>query len=293
MIPKFELYVPKTVKEVCGLLKEIGRDSVLVAGGTDVFVEMHNGVLNPLYLIDLKKVQELTGIKGDEKSGLDIGAMTTHHEIETNPIVRKYYSVLYEGVNAIGSLQVRNRATIGGNICTAAPSADGIGPLLVLNAVCFVEGSGGSRKVPLIGFFPGPKRTVLAQDEILARILVPPVNGTYGAAFFKYGRRKAMEIALMGITAYVETEADGVTCRQARIALATSAPTPIRAGKAEAYLRGKNLADKAILEEAGRVASEEAKPRGSWRSSMEFRKSLLENLVPRTLMRAYENMTKG
>ena len=291
MIPKFELYLPESIEEACKLRNELGPAAEIVAGGTDVFVKMHNGEYRPKFIVDIKNIPELKGIKGDEKTGLDIGAMVTLHESETCDIILKHYPVLFEGVNTIGSLQIRNRGTLGGNICTAAPSADGIGPLLVLNASCGVQGLKGKRTIPLEGFFPGPLQTVLKKDEVLVRILVPPVTGKNGSAYYKYGRRKAMEIALMGITAYVEVGADGKSCSDARIALATSAPTPVRAKKTEAYLKGKDLSDPDVLKAAGKLVLEEAKPRSSWRSSAEFRQNLLQNLVPKIIQRAYESLT--
>lgn len=290
MLPKFELFTPGTIEEVCSLKKELGPKAEITAGGTDVYAKMHNGDLRPAYIIDLKQVPGLYGITAEERKGLILGALVTHHEIETSDIIRSRYSVLAEAVSTIGSLQVRNRGTIGGNICTAAPSADGIGPLLVFNASCIVRGTGGERVVPLNDFFTGPKRTVLKDDEILVQITLPEPGEKYGAAFFKYGRRNAMEIALLGITAYIETEADGKTCREARIALATSAPTPIRAGGTETFLKGKDLSDERVLTEAGQKVMADAKPRSSWRSSEEFRRDLLLQLVPRTLREAYKRV---
>ncbi|MGM0432313.1 MAG: FAD binding domain-containing protein [Spirochaetota bacterium] len=287
MIAKFDLQIPQTLQEACELKKEYGEKAHLAAGGTDVYAKLHDGKHHYDYIIDLKQVPGLDGITFSPEKGMDIGALVTHHEIETNPDVLAYYPVLADGVKTIGSLQVRNRGTIGGNIGTAAPSADAVGPLLVLDAVCVVEGLSGSRTVPLKEFFTGPKRTVLGEDEILTRIQLPPVPKKYGAAYFKYGRRNAMEIALQTITAYVETEDDGKTCSTVRIALGTSAPTPIRATKTEEYYLGKDLSDPEVIKKGGEVVLEEAKPRSSWRSSAEFRRDLLIRLVPRTVKNAY------
>lgn len=293
MLPKFELHTPATINEACTLKRELGPDAEITAGGTDVYAKMHNGDLRPANIIDLKQIPELYGITAETGKGLILGALATHHEIETSDIIRCRYSVLAEAVSTIGSLQVRNRGTIGGNICTAAPSADGIGPLLIFNADCTVRGTGGERSVPLIKFFVGPKRTILKDDEILVNVVIPEPAENYGAAFFKYGRRDAMEIALLGVTVYIITEGDGETCSEARIALATSAPTPIRAEATEAFLKGKDLSDDRILAESGRKVLEEAKPRSSWRSSEEFRRDLLERLVPRTIREAFKRIEKG
>ncbi|MCK4516594.1 MAG: FAD binding domain-containing protein [Spirochaetaceae bacterium] len=292
MIPAFELHVPETVDEACQLKMELGDKVDLLAGGTDLFVEMHSGKHRTENIISLRYIDELKRIDFDPVAGLSIGSMVTLHEMETHPVIKEKYTVLSQAVNTIGSLQTRNLATIGGNICTAAPSADGIPPLLVLNAKCVVQGLDGTRTVPIGEFFVGPKRSVLKADEILVRIEVPPTPAAYGGSYFKYGRRNAMEIALQGICVYVETENDGKTCKEARIALATSAPTPIRTPKTEAFLKGKDLTDDAVLARTGVLIQEEARPRSSWRSSEEFRRDLLEKLVPRTVRAAYAQLAK-
>lgn len=290
MLPKFELHIPDTIEEACRLKKELGPGAEIVAGGTDVYAKMHNGGNSPAHIIDLKNINELKGIKFNPETGLRLGVLVTHHEIETSVIINKYFPVLAEGAQSIGSLQVRNRGTMGGNICTAAPSADGIGPLMVLEAVCEVQCPEGKRTVALEDFFTGPKRTVLKNDEILTGIKIPPAVEKYGSSYFKYGRRNAMEIALLGISVYLETEKDNKTCRAIRIALGTSAPTPIRARDTESFLLGKDLTDPEVLKKAGKVVLTEAKPRSSWRSSAEFRRDLLEGLVPRTIREAFDKI---
>ena len=287
MLPKFEYHIPETVEAACRLKKELGDGAEFVAGGTDTYAKMHNEGREIPHIIDLKYIPGLCGIAWEPEKGLTLGALTTHHEIANKDIIKKKYPVLAEGVMTIGSYQVRNRGTIGGNICTAAPSADGIGPLLVLDALCEIAGSEGIRQVPLENFFTGPKKTVLKHDELLTRIFLPPVSDNYGGAYFKYGRRNAMEIALQAVSVYLEVEGDGKTCSAVRIALATSAPTPIRARETEKYLLGVDLTDDEKLARAGEIVLTEANPRSSWRASAEFRKDLLLKLVPRTVKTAY------
>jgi len=290
MLPKFELHIPTSVNEASKLKKEFGIDAVMVAGGSDVYAKMHQNGYSPGHIIDLKQITELQGMRFDPAAGLDLGACVTHHEIETSEDVKKYYPILEQAVRTIGSYQVRNRGTIGGNICTAAPSADAVGSLIVLKAECLISGLEGSRTVLLEDFFTGPKQTVLKEDEILVRVTMPAVENRYGGSYYKYGRRNAMEIALLGVSVYLETEDDGTTCKVIRIALGTSAPTPMRARATEDFLRGKNLTDKDVLDEAGKVVLNEARPRSSWRSSAQFRKDLLERLVPRTVLEAYKKI---
>ena len=290
MIAKFDYHVPKTLLEACELKKEFGNSGVIVAGGSDVYAKLHHGDHIYDHVIDIKKIPEMHGIQWSEEEGLSIGATVTHHEIERHPIINEKYGVLVQGVRTIGSLQVRSRGTIGGNICTAAPSADGVGPLLVLEAACVVQGLAGERIIPLINFFAGPKRTVLAPDEVLVRITMKTPSAKYGGAYFKYGRRNAMEIALLGISVYLEVADDKKTCTSMRIALGTSAPTPIRIPKTEAYFIGKDLTDKDVLEKGGALVLEEASPRSSWRAASTFRMTLLKQLVPRTIRTAYKNL---
>jgi len=291
MIAKFDYHVPTTLDEACALKRTYGARAVIVAGGSDVYAKMHSGDILYDHVIDIKKIPQMHGITWTEEDGLCLGAAVTHHEIERHPLISEWYDVLIQGVRTIGSLQVRNRGTIGGNICTAAPSADGVGPLLVLNASCVVHGTGGERTIALKDFFAGPKKVVLAEDEILVKVTVPTPARRYGAAYFKYGRRNAMEIALLGVTVYLEVGDDGKTCTEMRIALGTSAPTPIRAPNTEAYYLGKDLTDRKVVEGASEIILQDASPRHSWRADGEFRRSLLKLLVPRTVRTAYSTLT--
>jgi len=290
MLAKFDYHEPKTLIEACKLKKEFGHNGIVVAGGSDVYAKLHDGNLHYEHVIDLKKIPEMQGIQWFDKEGISIGATVTLHEIERHPIINEKYQILVQGVRTIGSLQVRNRGTIGGNICTAAPSADSAGPLLVLNSECVIQGIDGQRIVPISEFFTGPKKTVLNQDELLVKVILKNTVAKFGGAYFKYGRRNAMEIALLNISVYLEVGEDKKTCTEMRIALGTSAPTPIRISKTEQFFIGKDLSDNAIINEGGILVLEEASPRSSWRAESTFRFKLLRQLVPRTIKIAYKNL---
>ena len=290
MIAKFDYHVPATLKEACEMKQEYGSSGVIVAGGSDVYAKLHDGNHRYDHVIDIKKIPEMKGIEWSEQEGLSLGAAVTHHEIERHPVITERYQVLVQGVRTVGSLQVRNRGTIGGNICTAAPSADGVGPLLVLNSECVIHGIGGERIVPLAEFFTGPKRTVLRSDEVLVRVRMKNPASRYGGAYFKYGRRNAMEIALLNISVYLEVDDDNKTCTEMRIALGTSAPTPIRVHKTEQYFIGKDLTDNEAVAKGGDLVIGEASPRSSWRANSNFRLTLLRQLVPRTVKTAYKSL---
>ncbi|WP_213951008.1 FAD binding domain-containing protein [Tepidanaerobacter syntrophicus] len=273
MLPNFELYRPTDIYEACRL-KE--RGALALAGGTDIFVDMHSGELKPEAVVDIKNIAEMHTATFKE-DGLEIGALTTHRYIEEWDVVKEHYSALYEACSSVGSVQIRHRGTLGGNICTAAPSADSVGPLLVFDAQCIIIGDKGKRMVPLSNFFVGPKKTILNKDELLCKIVVPLPDKNSGSAFIKYTRRKSMDLALLGVCVY--TSLNGDLLEDIRIALSTAAPTPIRAYNTEKMFRGNKVKD-ISLEEMGKQAALEASPRSSWRASREFRLKLIEELVP-------------
>lgn len=292
MLPRFKLLAPESLDQAVAILAELGEKARIVAGGTDVFVQMRGGSSSPEYLVDIKKIPGLAGCEFSEDKKFVIGALTTHHELERLDVVREKFTILYDGVSRVGSVQIRNRATIGGNICNALPSADGAGPLLALNAVLCIHGPKGLRKLQLDKFFLGPRKTVLSKGEVLTHIVIPPCRPLSGGAYIKHARREAMDLALLGVAVHLELEQDLKTCREARIALSTAAPVPFRAYQAELDLKGRLLSEEA-LDQAGQVASKEAQPRTSWRSSEEFRRHLIRVLVPRAARMALKRLEKS
>lgn len=286
MLPQFELYTPTTIAEACRLKQEYNAH--FLAGGTDVLVAMHGGKEYPV-LVDIKGIEELKGVTEDHKKFV-FGALTPHRYVEDSHHLKRELTALWEGCSQVGSVQIRHLGTLGGNICNAVPSADSIGPLLVLGAVCHVASAEGERTVPLNEFFLGPKRTVLGAGELLRAIEVPKPAAGSGSCYIKYTRRRAMDLALCGYSILL-TLTDGVITT-ARIALTTSAPTPIRAENAEAYLLGKKPEDVDVAE-LGRLSAEDASPRSSWRSSAEFRLALLQELAGRAFKKALARAEGG
>ena len=280
MLPPFELFISESLREASDLLLKYNGKARLYAGGTDILVQMKRGLSHPEALVDIKGIPELYGIDDTEVNGLAIGALTTHHELEKSKAVREKYPALHDGVSRVGSIQTRNQGTIGGNLCSALPSADSAGPLLALGAKVRIFGPQGERELSLEKFYIGAKRTALEPGEILTNIVIPPLEPMNGQAYIKFSRRKAMDLALLGVAVYLERDEKTMTCRRARIALTTAAPTPIRAYQAEEFLQGRPLTED-TLKEAGLVAADEAKPRDSWRSGKEFRRHLIKVLVPR------------
>ncbi|MCC8163844.1 MAG: FAD binding domain-containing protein [Lachnospiraceae bacterium] len=285
MLPKFDLYMPEDFVEACALKADGAKP---VAGGTDVFVNMHGGKDKSARVLDIKRLKELQGQRFSE-SGLDLGALTTHREIEVWDEIRSRYYAMFQGCSQVGSVQIRHRATLGGNIMNGAPSADSIGPLLVHDAVVTVAGPDGEREIPLDKFYTGFKKFDIQPDELLTRLHVPLPPDNAGSAYYKYMRRNAMDLALMGVSAYVEIEDQHFT--SVRIALTTSGPTPMRSYSAEQVLLGQPVSDEIIVQ-AAETVEREGKPRSSWRSSAEFRTRLLHDITIIVLHEAVQRALK-
>lgn len=260
-----------------------------LAGGTDVFVAMHAGTFLPETLISLSSIDELREVRFDD-DGLVFGSLVNHRFFELNTFVRDRYTAIYEGCANVGSPQIRNRGTVGGNLCNGLPSVDSAGPLLVFDAVLTIAGVDYERSVPLNDFYLGPKRTVLQRGELLKSIFVPKPADNSTSCYIKYTRRNAMDLALLGVSVYLALDTLGVIA-DTRIALTTAGPTPIRASKAEMYLVGEKPSE-ALFARASLTAESEALPRTSWRASKEFRLKLVEVLTKRALDRAYQRAVK-
>ena len=287
---RFEMILPGSVKECVQALAEHGAAAKLVAGGTDLLPQLKNHLLKPAVVVDLSGVAPLRQLAAD-KSGLRIGAAVTARELERDPRLRSSaYRGLAESGALVGSVQVRHLATVGGNICNAAPSADMIPPLLALDAECVIVGARGERRVPLRDFITGVRTTVLGADELLQDLIVPDPGSRSGGAYLRHTPRRELDIAVVGVGSQVTL--DGGVCRKARIALAAVAPTPVHARAAERALEGQALTPEKI-EEAARLAVEAARPISDQRGSVEFRRHLVRVLTRRTLITALARANGG
>jgi carbon-monoxide dehydrogenase medium subunit len=281
---------PESLQEVFSLLKEYGANATLIAGGTDVMVKIRNTKKAPGVLISLRGLKDLRYIR--KNKGYHIGALTTHRMLEQSEMVQRELSALHAGASRIGSVQIRNVATVGGNICNAAPSADTAGPLLALGAVCVLEGPDGRRSVPMEEFFTGTYKTVRKRDEVLVELKIPEEIGQFGSAYWKHSRRKAMNLPILGVAVALSLSNDN-TISDARIALTVAAPTPVRAYKTEEFLKGKPLID-AVLEEAGKIAASPdcCSPRDSLRCEAWYRREIIAVYVARMAKLAAERIKK-
>ena len=310
---KFDYLKPKTLEEALGLLNQYGEKAALIAGGTDVLVMVKQKTISPDVLISLQGIPGLDKIQYD--GNLKIGPMVTHRIIEKSQLIRKEFSALADAVDVLGSIQIRNVATIGGNLCTAAPSADTAPPLLVLAAQLKLKDAKSERTIPIDQFFTGPGETVLEQDEVLTEILIPKPLPNTGSAYWKHQRRQALDLPILGVavllslnkatvtcsdllctttpisTVLHSLEGDDLVCKEVRIALGVAAPTPMRAVKAENLLRGKKMSDE-LLEEVAAMAAKEAQPRDSIRGEAWYRRDMIKVLVKRMAMKSIERVLR-
>jgi len=282
---RFDLALPTSLDECVKILAERGGQARLVAGGTDLLPQMKNGVVRPALVVDLSGVARVHQIQSGNGRGLRIGAAVTARELEVSPTLRGAYLALAESAALIGSLQVRNLASVGGNLCNAAPSADMAPPLIALDAEAVIAGPGGERRVPILEFFTGVRKTVLAPDELLVDLSVPSPGRHSGGQYLRHTPRRELDIAVVGVASQL-TMTDG-RCTKARIALAAVAPTPIRAIRAERSLEGQPVTPESI-EQAAALAVEAAAPISDQRGSAEFRRHLVRVLTRRTLTTALQ-----
>ncbi len=288
--PKIEYFMPRTMEEACSLALKYREQAKIIAGGTDLLVQMKHKEVLPRYIINIRSISGQDYITYDKKEGLRIGTLATVHSLVVSPLIQEKCNVLAQAASQLGSVTVRRMATIGGNLCNAATSADTIPALMVLAARLKILGADGEKTIPIENFFTGPGQTVLKPDEILAEIQVPNLLPQSGGVYIKRTIRKAMDLAIIGVAAIVTL--DGDTLSDVKIALGTVAPTPIRARRTEEVLRGKKLSDD-LLQKAGQTALDESSPRDSLRSSADYRRKMIKVLVIRAIKQAMEQAKTG
>lgn len=288
-LPKFEYLAPQSIEEAGSLALELGERCRLMAGGTDVIAMLKDRVEKPEYILDLKRIPGMDQLEYLPGRGLRIGALTKLRAIETSQLIREKLGAVAEAAHYVASTQIRHKGTMAGNICNASPSADTAPILLVLNATVktFRAAPEQGREIPIGQFFTGVKKTTLTQGEIVTQIDIPDLQPGEGAAYFKHAVRKAMDLAIVGVAAWVKL--DGRVCRDCRIALGGVAVTPIRAGEAERLLTGAEITPD-LLERAGVAAAEGCKPISDVRASAEYRKDMVRVFTKRAIKKALETI---
>ncbi|KUO76523.1 MAG: xanthine dehydrogenase [Desulfosporosinus sp. BRH_c37] len=276
----------ETVREATMLLAENPKLR-LIAGGTDVLIKMHGGQLEGAELLSLRKIKSLSTIRKAVDGTISIGALATFTQIFKDPILREMIPILTEAAISMGGPQIRNIATIGGNVCNGATSADSASSLFALNAQLKLEDYQGERLVAIREFYLGPGKVALKTGEILTEILISPEDYLgFGGQYIKFAMREAMDIATLGVS--VVCKLQGSTFEQIRIGLGVAGPTPLRCLEAEEYAKEKEVSAPTVAE-IGKLAVNSAKARTSWRASKEYREHLVQELVQRALKTAIVN----
>ena len=267
--------------------------STFMAGGTDLLVQIKDGKIRPQRVIDVKGIHEMDGLTLSEKE-ISIGALTSIRTLETSPSALNKVPLLAEAAARLGSVQVRTRATIGGNLCNASPSAETAPALLALDAQAVIYGKTGSRIIDLADFFLEPGATVLGHGEMLTRLKIPLTRNRQGSVYTKLSTRKAMDLAFVSVAVLLELDGDD-KIRKARIALGAVAPTPIRVPSAEKLLEGRALSHESARESA-ELAAQSSKPISDLRASAEYRREMVRELCQQGLLAAYRKakcLTEG
>lgn len=285
MIKNFEYFAPKTVKEALALLTKYKENCKIIAGGQSMLILMKQGLVAPKYLIDIKGITALHYVNYDKNKGLRIGSLTTHRTIETSPAIRNGFSVLAEMEKNLASVETRNWGTIGGNLCHADPAGDPAPVLIALNGKLKMVSPNAERTMTVEDFFKDYFETALQADEILTEIQVPNPPPHTGTAYRKFSLLEG-DYALVSAAVSVTLSSKDNTCSDARIVLGAAAPVPMRAKRAEKVLIGKVIQDD-LLREAGKIASEEARPISDMHASEEYRREALRVLVKRVAGEAW------
>jgi carbon-monoxide dehydrogenase medium subunit len=288
-VKEFEYLAPTSMQQALEWLNTHRGRARILAGGTDLYLRLRKAVFLPDYVIDLKRVPRLDYITPNRGGGVQIGPTTLQDEIARSSMIQELYPALAEAAAWVGSVQTRNRATVVGNLCNASPAADTAPALLSYGARVKIASAQGERTLGLEEFFVGPGRTALQDNELMAEILLPAPARQSGAAFFRR-TRTAMDIAVVCGAAMLQLS--NGTCQNARIALGAVGPTPLRATRAEAALQGQALTEQ-VIEDASRLASEEARPIDDVRSTAAYRREMVRVLTRRGLRQAMERAQAG
>jgi len=285
LLPKFDYHSPETVRDAVKLLAEHKNDSKVLAGGTDILVNLRARVEHAKHLIDIKRIKELQNISFDQKSGLKIGAAVTLNNLLRNETVTKTYPVLAEAAGSIGDYEVRNRATLVGNICNASPAADTAPALLILNSTVNVTGAAGERTLPLAEFFAGVKKTNLKSGELVTSVTVPAPLKDSHAGYLKARRSTGEDVAVIGVGALVAP--NGGKGKNVRLSYASLAPTPVRAYDAEKVFE-QNRPIGQLLDEAMPFVMKAVSPISDVRAGKEYRTQLVKVLTTRLMRQLWE-----
>lgn len=287
LVNNFDYAAPTSLAQATALLEGARGTARVLAGGTDLIVQLRERLRAADLVVDLKKIPELMELTFSPDEGLRLGASVPCYRIYEHAEIPSAYPALADAARIVGGWQIQSRASVGGNLCNSSPAADTIPPLIALGARCVIAGPKGRREVPAESFCTGPGRNVLQKGEILTTIVLPPPAALSGSAYERFIPRNEMDIAVAGAGSWVKLGGDGTTIERARIGLAAVAPTPLFAAEASQWLAGKPAMDETFVR-AGELARKLAAPISDMRGTAEFRVHLVGVLTRRTLARAVE-----
>ncbi len=285
MLPRFDYFVPETLQGAFELLEKYGQEAKLLAGGTDLIVSLRARERLPKTVIDIKGVKDLHQLSYDEKRGLSVGAAVTINELLRHNGLLEDYTILREAIGTIGDYEIRNRATLTGNICNASPAADSAPALLVLDATVNVENRKGKRTVPIRDFFAGVKKTALAGSEIVTSIDIPPPSKGSRGSYLKARRTVGEDLCIVGVGGLVTPTTK--TGKSVRLAYSSVAPTPVRVFEAEKILEKGKPVDE-LLDEAMPIIRKTVSPISDVRGGKDYRVNLVEVLTRRLVRKLLE-----
>ena len=289
MIPAaFEYFRPKAMGEAIALLQQHGDEAKILSGGQSLIPMMKLRLARPGYIVDINEIPGLRYIK-EEGGYLKIGGLTHEADLEASDLIRSKYPIILDTASLIADPQVRNMATVGGNLAHGDPANDHPATMLALDAQVVATGSRGPRVIPVKDFFLSLFTTVLQHDEILTEILIPIPPARSGGAYFKL-ERKVGDFATVGVAAQVTLD-DSRACERAGIGLTNVGPTPLKATKAEDFLKGKTL-DESHIKQAAQLAVQDARPSPDLRGPAEYKAAMVRELTRRALARARERASK-
>jgi carbon-monoxide dehydrogenase medium subunit len=278
---------PATVGEACALLKQYGGEAKVFAGGAHLTILMKEGLYQPKALVNIKRIPELKGIKFDPSEGLTIGALVTHREVETSALVREKLPVLCEAEREVANIRVRNMGTVGGNLASGEPLTDLAQIFIALDGKAKIVGPSGERAIAVEELFVDFYQTSLAEDEILTRVVLPPLPSQSGVEYIRFSSSSVVDKPSAGVSVRISLEPGTALCQIVRIVLGCVGATPVRARKAEALLAGKPVTTD-LLEEAGAMAATECSPTSDLRGSEHYKRAIVRTLVKRAASKAYE-----
>ena len=280
-----EFSAPTSLDEAIKLYSANGAAAGLLAGGTDLLVRMRSGRADIGHVIDLKKIPELNVLSYTKKNGLRLGAAVACDVLGAHAAAKAAYPALVEGAELIGSTQIQSRASVGGNVCNGSPAADTICALIVLGAVCVVQGPKGQRELAAKDFMVGPGQTALAKGELLVEFHIPPPAAHSSSGYLRFIPRNEMDIAVVSAAANITLSANGKTCTAASVAIGAVAPTPLLVEAAGRALVGSAL-DEAALEAAAAASRSAARPISDMRGTKEYRTHMAGVLTKRAITMA-------